>query len=111
MKLFLARYRGTKVHSSKSVKDNFKLGYVQRYRGTQLEFPCYFTDLLEFLLKIDQGTGGTQVQSPKSARDETFFGQVQRYKGTQLKICERQFQIGLCTEVQRYTARISLLFH
>ena len=49
---FLGRYRGAKVHSSNSVKDNFNLGQVQRYRGTQLEFPCYIIDLLEFLLKI-----------------------------------------------------------
>ena len=46
------QYRGTKEHSSKSVKENIKMGQVQRYRGKQLEFPCYIIDLLEFLLKI-----------------------------------------------------------
>ena len=102
MKIF---WPGTEVQSSKSVKDNFKLGQEQRYRGTQLEFSCYFTYLLEFLLKIDQstevhryrtpnlpkmrlfwpGTGGTKVHSSKSAKENFKLSQIQRYRGTQLK--------------------------
>ena len=29
---------------------------VQRYKGKELEISSYFSDLLEFLVKIDQGT-------------------------------------------------------
>ena len=63
----MAKYGGTEVQSSKSVKENIKLGPVQRHIGTQLKFPCYFTYVLEFLYR------GTQVPNPKYAKDETFF--------------------------------------
>ena len=81
---FLARYRGTKVHSSKFVKENFKLGQIQRYKGTQLEFICYFIDLLDFLLKIVK------------------FTEVHRYRARNLSEM-KLFWPG--TEVQRYTAQ------
>ena len=116
------RYRGTqlKICQSSSI--------WARYRGTQLEFSYYFTDVQEFLLKIDQGTEvhryraqnlpemkiflpGTEVQRYTAQNLSIKFnlGQVQRYRGTQLKfscyfIDEKEFllKIYLGTEVTRY---------
>ena len=77
----MARYRGTEVHSSKSVKENIKLGQVQRNRGTQLKFHYYFTDLLEFLLKIDQGTEVHRYSAQNLPEMKLFLPgtMVQRY--------------------------------
>ena len=41
---------------SNFVKESFILDQVERYKGTGLKFSSYFSDLLEFLVKIDQGT-------------------------------------------------------
>ena len=93
------------------------MGQVQRYRGTQLKF-CqgdlfwgpgteierytarsfkvfYISDLLDFLMKIDQGTkvhryraknlpemepfwSGTEVHSPNCVKESFIWDQVQR---------------------------------
>ena len=103
MKHFLP---GTEVqrYTAQNLSIKLNLGQVQRYRGTQLEFTYYFTDVQEFLLKIDQGTEvhryraknlpemkiflpGTEVQRYTAQNLSIKFnlGQVQRYRGTQLK--------------------------
>ena len=82
---FWVRYRGTEVHSSNCVKESFICDQVQRYKGTELKFSSYFSDLLEFLVKIDQGT------------------EVHRYRAKNLPEMEL---FGSGTEVQRYTAQI-----
>ena len=81
----MVRYRGTEVHSSNCVKESFICDLVQRYKGTELEFSSYFSDLLEYLVKIDQGT------------------EVHRYRAKNLPEMEL---FGSGTEVQRYTAQI-----
>ena len=103
----MARYRGREVNSSKSVKDNIKLGQVQRNRGTQLEFPYYFTDVMEFLLKIDQGTEVHRYRAQNLPEMKFFL------PGTEVHSSKfvNQIQFGPGTQVQRYTARIIMLFH
>ena len=81
----MVRYRGTEVHSSNCVKESFICDQLQRYKGTELKFSSYFSDLLDYLAKIDQGT------------------EVHRYRAKnmpEMKI------FGSGTEVQRYTAQI-----
>ena len=78
------KYRSAEVHNSNFVKESFICDQVQRYKGTELEFSSYFSDLLEFLVKIDQGT------------------EVHRYRTQNLQN-KKLFWPG--TEVQRYTAQ------
>ena len=79
------KYRGAEVHNSNFVKESFICDQVQRYKGTEFEFSSYFSDLLEILVKIDQGT------------------EVHRYRAKNLPEMEL---FGSGTEVQRYTAQI-----
>ena len=79
------KYRGAEVHNSNFVKESFICDQVQRYKGTKLKFSSYFSDLLEILVKIDQGT------------------EVHRYRAKNLPEMEL---FGSGTEVQRYTAQI-----
>ena len=82
---FLVKYRGAEVHNSNFVKESFICDQVQRYKGTELEFSSYISDLLDFHVKIDQGAG------------------VHRYRAKNLPEKEL-FWSG--TEVQKYTAQI-----
>ena len=83
------------------------LDQVQRYKGAELEFSSYFSDLLEFLVKIDQGTEVHRYRT-KNMPEMKIFGsgtEVQRYTAQNLSI---KLNLG---QVQRYTAQIFLLFH
>ena len=127
MKHFLP---GTKVqrYTAQNLSIKFNLSQVQRYRGTQLEFSYYFTDVQEFLLKIDQGTEVHRYRAQNLPEMKIFLpctevqrytaqnlsikfnlGQVQRYRGTQLDfscnftdVKEFLLKIFLGTEVNRY---------
>ena len=81
----MVKYIGAEVHSSTFVKESYICNQAQKYKGTELKFSSYFSDLLKFLVKIDQGT------------------EAHRYRAKNLPEMEL---FGSGTGAERYTAQI-----
>ena len=94
---------GKEVHRYTAQIESTRALFGTRNRGTELTITSYFSDLVEFLVKIDQGTKVHKYRT-KNLPEMELFGsgtEVQRYTAN---ISQGEPFLGPSTEVQRCRA-------